>query len=472
MSVFGDAMPAADTRDGADVRAGRRVWLALAAIIVLAVTVRFAGIGSHLSIDDAYSWLVASSPSAHVFLARLADNENTPPLFYLLLMAMPSFAPAWLRIPAAVPGVLLCGATYLVLRPRLGQRASLLAALGVAVAPFLITYSNLARGFMLADLALLVALGALLSLCERETSARWLTFVCAGVVAVWAEYGSAIFVIALVLASVWIGKPRRRAALLAGALILVTLAPWIPEIVRGQNQVGVTKFGPQSATPSLTALRDVVVTLALGENGGTTSSAGRWLELLVTLGFAIVGVVVLRRGWDHRDPRARVTIQMLGATAALTLIGYALAAVVGIDVFTQRYLTILVPVGAGLGAAVVVAFDQRAVTLAAAAALVVLGLVGVATRFDGEWEPNLAPIRAAAVAMHPRTVLTNTPVVLYYLSSFRPLFDRPYNIGPGRSATCPRPCLAIDDARVSGGTPRPMTGIQHLIVPYLLTLER
>jgi hypothetical protein len=181
--------------------------------------------------------------------------------------------------------------------------------------------------------------------------------------------------------------------------------------------------------------------------------------------------MILRRGWERRDPRARVTIQLLAATAGLTLIGYALAAVVGIDVFTQRYLTVLVPVAAGLGAAVVVAFDQRLATFVAAAALVVLGLVGVATRFDGEWEPNLAPIRAVAAAMHPRTVLTNTPVVIYYLSSFRPVFDRPYNIGPGRSATCSRPCLAIDDTRVSGGTPRPMTGIQHLIVPYLLTLE-
>ena len=35
--------------------------------------------------------------------------------------------------------------------------------LAVAVSPFLVTYANLARGFMLADLALLCAMWALLS---------------------------------------------------------------------------------------------------------------------------------------------------------------------------------------------------------------------------------------------------------------------------------------------------------------------
>jgi hypothetical protein len=43
-----------------------------------------------------------------VFLDRLAENENTPPLIYLVLMLMPGTEPAWLRVPAAVPGVLAC----------------------------------------------------------------------------------------------------------------------------------------------------------------------------------------------------------------------------------------------------------------------------------------------------------------------------------------------------------------------------
>lgn len=107
-----------------------------------------------------------------MFLHRLAASENTPPLFYLLLSAMPSDQPASLRAPGAIPGVLLCVVLFWTLRSRLGDRAALLAGLAVAVCPYLITYSDLARGFMLADLALVVALWTILSLGERETSIR------------------------------------------------------------------------------------------------------------------------------------------------------------------------------------------------------------------------------------------------------------------------------------------------------------
>lgn len=364
-------------------------------------------------------------------------------------------------------------AIYVIVRSRLGRPTALLAALGVAVSPYLITYSGLARGFMLADLALLVALGALLALAERETRTRWAMFIAAGAVAVWTEYGSAIFIVALVLTALWLGRPRRQATMLAGAVILMTLVPWIPQIIHGQNQVGITKFNPQSATPSLIALRDLFVTLAFGENGGTTRPTGRWLLFAGMLLAVCAGAVVLRRGWEQREPRARLTIQLLAGTAVLTIVGYALVALVGIDVFTERYLTILVPLGAALGAAAPLALDKRTVTIAAAVLLIGLGLIEAARRYRGEWEPNLAPVRAAAATIHPKTVLTNTPVVLYYLPSFAPVLDRPYNIGPGRARTCARPCLVIDDTRVPGGTARPTApGTQSLIGPYLLTFER
>jgi Dolichyl-phosphate-mannose-protein mannosyltransferase len=447
-------------------------WWLLAGIVALAAATRFAAIGSHLSIDDAYSWFAASSPNANVFLDRLADNENTPPLIYLVVMAMPGSSPAWLRVPAAIPGVLICVALFLALRPRLGDGPSLLAALGVAVAPYLITYSNVARGFMLSDLALIVALWCLLSLAERETRGKWVGFFLAGTVAVYSEYRSAIVLIAMAAAAVWLGRPRRRSTLIACGAVLLALAAWIPEIVRGQDQVGVTKFNPLSAKPSVTGLRDAFVTLALGENGGTGSSAGRWLLFVGIVALCGVAYLVLRRSWTTFDEPARRTIQVLAVTSVLTLLGYALAGVVGIDIFSQRYLTILVPFAAALAAMTLAALPVRWVVPATAVLLVGLGLGNFERRLGGQWQPDLAPVRVAAAGLHPRTVLTNTPVVLYYLRSFEPDFDRPYNLGRGRAATCARPCLVIDDTRVHGGTPRGATGELSQIGPFLFVYER
>ena len=94
-----------------------------------------------------------------------------------------------------------------------------------------------------------------------------------------------------------------------------------------ERAVGHTKFNPLDATPSLTAVRDLVGALAFGENGGTASAAGRWLILVVVIALAAAGAALVRRGWMQRPQAARDTVRLLAGTVVLTVIGYALAAV-------------------------------------------------------------------------------------------------------------------------------------------------
>lgn len=446
-------------------------WV-LGAIVLLALAVRLAAIGTRLNNDDAYSWWVASAPSPHGFLSRLAASENTPPLFYVLLTPLPIDHPAWLRSPAALAGVLMCVALYCALRGPFGARAALLAALAVAVAPFLITDSNLGRGFTLEDLALLVALWAVLRLGERASRRWWIAFVLAAVVALYTEYDSAIFLVGLSFAALWTGRPARRPMIIASAVPFAALTAWIPEMVRSQQRVGVTKLNPINGATSLTALRDAIVTLVFGEHGGTASSGGRWLEAVVIIAVGVAAAVVLRRGWDSRPERFRTAVVVLALTAAVTVLGHALAGAVGIQIFTQRYLTILIAIAAALGAAAVVSVELRGLGTLIAVALVALGLGNLVRRLHGEYQPDLTPVRAAAVAAHPRTILTDTPLVLYYLRSLHPVMDRPYNLGRGLTGSCERPCLVIDDSRVTGGTERQVSGARSDIGPFVLALER
>jgi 4-amino-4-deoxy-L-arabinose transferase-like glycosyltransferase len=445
---------------------------------VLAGVARFAAIGSRLHVDDAYTWLVASQPNLHAFLHQLAATENTPPLSYLLLTPLPISSPVWLRLPATIAGILMCVVLYLALRRALGARVALLAALGVAASPFLITYSDLARGFMLEDLALLVALWAVLALGMREAAGGrgerrwWIAFVLAGIVALYTEYSAAIFLLALTASALWLGRPARRRVLVAAALPFISLIPWIPQIVHAENQVGVTKLHPMFATPSLRVFRDSVVILAFGEGGGTSSSAGRWLELAAIVALVVLAAVVVGRSRFAADPRRRFAITLLASTTALTLIGHAIAPLVGVDVFTQRYMTVLIPLAAALGAAAIVSTGSRPLFMCACALLAAVCVFEAVRRYHGEYEPSIGPVRQAAIADHPRTVLTNTPIVLFYLRSLHPVFDRPSNLGPGQAATCARPCLIIDDSRAYGGSPRQASGTSMMIGPYVLTLER
>jgi uncharacterized membrane protein len=446
-------------------------WLALGCILLLATAIRLMALGTRLNNDDAYSWWVASAGSPHLFLSRLAASENTPPLIYLLMAPLPIDQPAWLRLPAVIPGILMCLAVYGAVRKPLGVRIALLAALAVATSPFLITDSNIARGFMLEDLALLVVLWAVLKLDAGASRRWWGVFTLAAVVALYTEYDSAIFLAAVTLAAWWTGGPSRRWIPVATGLSIASLIPWIPEMIRSQQQVGVTKLNPINGATSFTALRDAVVTLAFGEKGGASSSSAHWLEFAVILVVGVGAVAALRRRWLSFTLAGQRAIMLIAATAGGTLIVHAAAGSVGVQIFSQRYMTILIPLVAALAAAALVSLDRRALIVVVSVALTGLGLVNLVRRYHGEYQPDLTPVRLAAEAAHPRTVLTNTPLVLYYLRSLNPRMDRPYNLGPGLASTCARPCLIIDDSRVPRATPRQASGTIMTIGPFSLTLE-
>ena len=446
---------------------GTRTAVASVWIVLLAIVCRAVALGARVHVDEAFSWYVSSAPDASAFLHRLAATENTPPLFYAVLSAMPGDSPAWLRIPAALPGVLVCVVVWRMTHPRLGNPAALLATLGVAVAPFLITYSDLARGFMLSDLALLAAVWSLLALADRQSTGRWLAFVFAGAVAVWTEYDAAIVLAALVVCAVMLGMVPWRRLAPALTLQIVAIAPWAGQIARAQDQLGVTKLEPMNAGLSAGALRDLVTSLAFGENGGTSNPTARWLLAIVILAVIGAGGTLL---WRRRPAPTAARLCLL--TGVLAVAGYAVAALAGVHVFSQRYMTVLVPlIAVGLAGALA-ALERPRLLIAAAALLCVLGIVDVAHRSGGEYEPDFSPVRAAVLADRPATVLTDTPTVLYYLQGHHARMDRSYNLGPGDGAACRPVCVAVDDSRVPGGTPRPPLGPVTAIGPFVISVRR
>jgi hypothetical protein len=451
-------------------RVTRVWWVVLGAILVVAAVLRLEGIGAHLSDAEGYSYLVGSAPSAGAFLHRLAAYENTPPLFYLLLTPLPLGHTAWLRVPAAIPGALVPLALFLALRRPISVRAALLAAAIAAVAPFAVSYSDYARGFMLESLACVVALWAMLRLADAASRRWWLLYLAAGVVALYAEYDAIVFVVAVTIAAVtWGGRGRLQTGAL-GLLPLLALLPWAGQFERAQNALNHTKVSPTFPGPSLSSLRDVTDRLVLGEHGTGASAGLRWLEFLVLLG-VLAGVVALlrrgRRGARGAPPARTRAVLLIATTGALVAVGHALAPVFGTQVFNERYLTVLIPIGGALIAAAVAQADARWLWAVASVMVAVVGVAVFVQRFGREYEPDLAPVRTAVVALHPRTVLTNSAVVAYYLRRLPVTVDRPFGLGPGRS--CASPCVIVDDTRVPGGARRG-AGPAKLIGPFEVRL--
>ena len=435
--------------------ADRRVLLAL--IVLAAVGCRLAGVGDRLSADEGYSWIVGSAPSGHAFLDRLAHYENTPPLYYLLLAALPLHDEVWIRLPALVAGVVSVPVLYAIVRPLAGTRAALLSALGLAVGPYAVSYSNFGRAFTLATLAMLVALWGAARLAQGRDRGWWLVYALGAVVALYSQYYAVLFLVPLVAVMVTIGRPRRAEAAAFGLAPFLALVPWVHQIERSRDLAGATKVDPVYPGPSPGTVRDLAVRLAFGEHGTAGAPGVRWLQALTVAAALVAAVVLVLRG-------RRLLVVLVGGTALGTVVLHAAVATIGPDVFEPRYLTVLVPLAAALLGAGVDALPWRAAPPLAALALVAAGVAVVGQRTGRELEPDYEEVQAD---VPDRKVLTNSAVVAYYLRDRRPVLDRPFDLGRGLEDRTVLPYAVVDDSRVGTG-PRPGRGRRQAVGPIVI----
>ena len=440
----------------------------LAAIVVLAAVVRLAGIGDRLSEDEGFSWLVASAPDAGAFLDRLAAYENTPPLFYLLLAPLPLDDEVWLRLPSLLASVAAVPVLYLAVRPLLGTRAALLSALGLAVAPYAVNWSNFSRGFMLANLGLLLALWAIVRLTTGGRRRWWWLYGAGAVIALYSEYDAGLFLAALVAGYAWITPGRRREILALGALPALALVPWLGEFARSLDALDQTKAAPIYPHPSPASVRDSIVPLFTGEHG-TADSVGLRTAQFALIAAALAAAVTLLA----RDGR-RMALTLLGGTALGTAALHALATLLGPDIFAQRYLTGLIPLAAALLAGGAVLVPWRPATAVVTAVLVALGAAVFVQRHDRELEPDMDPVRALIEDSGERAILTNSARVSFYLRDLGPRLDRPLGFGVDAERACgprcPIPLAIVDDARAPAGV-RSGPGHTHVFGPVHVRLR-
>jgi len=440
----------------------------LAGIVLLAILVRLAGVGDRLSEDEGFSWLVASAPDLDTFLDRLAAYENTPPLFYVLLAPLPLDDEHWLRLPSLVASVACVPVLYLAVRPLLGTRAALLAALGLAVAPYAVNWSNFSRGFMLANLGLLIALWAVVRLAGEGGRRWWWVYAGGALLAIYSEYDALLFLAALIATFAWITPGRRREIVALGTLPVFALLPWLGEFVRSLDALDETKAAPMYPSPSPASLRDSIVPLFAGEHGTADSAGPRTVQFALIVA-ALTAAVAMLRARGKRD-----ALSLLGLTALGTLALHGVATLLGPDIFQQRYLTSLIPLAVGLLAGATVLVPWRWATPAATALLLGLGAVVFAQRHDRELEPDMAPVEALIERSGDRVVLTNTARVAFYLRELRPHLDRPLGFGVDAEAACgprcPVPLTIVDDSRAPAGV-RTGPGRSHAFGPLIVRLR-
>jgi hypothetical protein len=297
--------------------------------------------GQALSLDEAFSWYVATAPNW--FHSILIDNN--PPLYYLLLHAWTAAAGTSaiaLRVPAALAGSLLTGLIVWAGCRILNREAALWAGLLAALAPIQVYYSQQARGYPLLDALLLLTWVLVWIAFDVNRWSCWVLAALAGVIALYSHY---LAVLALAPTALLLLLPSKhgrglRYGVAAGASLLC-FAPWAywAFVVVDHPAVGTSWIeNAWHETSRLLAIPQSLEFFALGgEAGYYPLWMGPFAEIvfpgvLRLLGLAallFLGAVLLRKtgGEDPRIPdlgvrKAWLAAMLLLPLAALWLISW------------------------------------------------------------------------------------------------------------------------------------------------------
>jgi len=237
------------------------VWI-LAAITLIGAALRFATIASQSYWLDEATTVHELHLSFGSMLHAVANNESTPPLYYVLGWLWAKVfgtGAAGLRSLSALAGVCAIPVAYLCGRDLVSRAAGLVAAALTAVSPFMIWYSQEARAYML--FALLCGLSFMFFVrARREPSHRNLGWwaVCSSLAVL--THFFAGFVIAP--EAIWLLIAlRSRTAVLSAAVVAAAQLALLPLLV---GDLGHPLLGWITQFPLSIRIQQIPVAFAFG----------------------------------------------------------------------------------------------------------------------------------------------------------------------------------------------------------------
>ena len=428
----------------------------LAGIVLLAVIVRLAGIGDRLSEDEGFSWLVASAPDAgHLPRPPRGLREHAAALLRCCSTPLPLDDEHWLRLPSLVavaspacPCSTWPSGRCSARAPRCCRHSAL------AVAPYAVNWSNFSRGFMLANLGLLIALWAVVRLAgdgrqalvvglRGRRRARDLLRVRRAALPGRADRG----------VRVDRARPPSRGPRCSARCPVLALLPWLGEFAalarRARRDEGGADL-PLARASRRCATRPCRCSPA--STAPRTRPGPRTVQFLLIVAALTAAVLVLRA----RGKRERAPCCSAGPRSARSRCTRS-SRPLGPDIFAQRYLTSLIPLAVAL-----LAGGDRARCR---------GGGRRRSRRSRCWDWASRSSCSATTASSSRTwrrsrrsssraatraVLTNSARVAFYLRDLEPRLDRPLGFGAGprgrhAARDCPVALAIVDDERAPAG---------------------
>jgi uncharacterized membrane protein len=297
------ARPAPAAGSAESDRAQRIALPVLLALTALAAALRLPFLEAHsLTYDETFTRAIAGQDSLGDLLNQVEATEATPPLGYVVTWAWTSVvgstSDAAVRTVPAVAGILVVPATFFAFRRFVGTVVALATAALAAVSPILVSYSLIARSYMLVVLFAVLSLWALSALLERPSVRRLALWAVAAAACLWTHYYALFLVGAEIVVLLWLLDRAWRARVIgAAALVGVSVLPLLP-LVADQSDGRSDNIGTFSLGERI---EQTVRMFGMGSNAPGPLLEGIGLAL-AGAGFAAGAWILWRRGGLARVP--------------------------------------------------------------------------------------------------------------------------------------------------------------------------
>ena len=252
--------------------------------------------------------LTAIGAQSFAWVLYAPEIFGHPPWQYLVgwITGGAQASEAWLRAPFVAAGVAGVIAVAYLGRRLLGATTGLVAAGLLAVSPFHVELSQLARPYAFLLLGVTLSLLALFRALDRGTAADWVCFSCAAALALYTHYLAGTLLVIEALGTVaWVARRRGEGgwqALVSFAAIGVLLAPWAAVLMRllgGQLGEGHASAGAIGSLVTGAVIPQFLGAGASGAVAGALTALGLWrlrrhpeIALVVILWFTLPLVVL------------------------------------------------------------------------------------------------------------------------------------------------------------------------------------
>ena len=385
------------------VDAGRRspasgTLAVVAGLTIIGLALRLPSFGDSLWGDElSTNFVVNGFGAGSIIHIVLGEQEGTPPLFFLLTWLTKWFdGVEGLRVISLLAGVASIPLTYLFGVRTVGQRAALVGAALIALAPFQIFYATEGRAYALAMFFCLLAALTLVIALESDGYGWWIAYGLSVAAAAYTHYTTG-FVLMALFAWAFLARPHARIPLTVATVgAAVLFIPWLPEFLDDRHEPAASAI--QLLHPL--TFRNAADDLLHWSTGHPFINAqdlpgpvGIWLMIAAVVAGAI-GVALRLRSRDGERwwpmPGGLTLVVVLAAAAP---VGAALEHILGPTIFSTRNI-ITSSFGLALAAGVLVTAGPKPWRIAAPTLLLAGFAIGGVMMLDTQ---NRRPDTAGVV---------------------------------------------------------------------------